>query len=85
MPDFVREALEEHGLARAYEARPWYQQQGYLRCIARPKREETRQRHLAQMFDELRRGDVCTRPARRHAARSTPSIIASARSRSASD
>ena len=58
MPDFVREALAEHDLAAAYEARPPYQRNDYLGWIARAKREVTRQRRLAQMLDELRRGDV---------------------------
>ncbi len=58
MPDFVREALEEHELVEAYEARPPYQRNDYLGWISRAKREDTRQRRLAQMLDELRRGDV---------------------------
>ncbi len=58
MPGFVREALEEHDLIAAYEARPPYQRNDYLGWITRAKREDTRQRRLAQMLDELRRGDV---------------------------
>ncbi len=58
MPDLVREALEEHGLLEAYEVRPPYQRNDYLGWIARAKREDTRQRRLAQMLDELRKGDV---------------------------
>ena len=58
IPDFVREALEEHGLVEAYEARPPYQRNDYVGWITRAKREDTRQRRLAQMLDELRRGDV---------------------------
>ncbi len=58
MPGFVREALEEHGLVEAYEARPPYQRNDYLGWITRAKREDTRLRRLAQMLDELRRGDV---------------------------
>ncbi len=58
MPDLVREALEEHGLVEAYEARPLYQRNDYLGWIARAKREDTRLRRLAQMLGELRRGDV---------------------------
>ena len=58
MPDFVREALEEHDLVAAYEARPPYQRNDYLGWISRGKREDTRQRRLAQMLDELRRGGV---------------------------
>ena len=58
MPDFVREALEAHHLLEAYEARPPYQRNDYLGWIARAKREDTRQRRVAQMLNELRRGDL---------------------------
>lgn len=42
----------------AYEARPDYQKNDYLWWIASPKQETTRQKRLAQMIDELKRGDV---------------------------
>lgn len=58
MPDFVHAALIEEKLMPAYEARPDYQKNDYLWWIASPKREETRQKRLAQMIDELKRGDV---------------------------
>lgn len=58
MPDFVRAALAERRLTAAYEARPAYQRNDYLWWIASPKREETRRKRLAQMLDELARGDV---------------------------
>ncbi|MCK0148979.1 YdeI/OmpD-associated family protein [Marivita sp. S6314] len=58
MPDFVRDALEDHGLAAQYDARPWYQRNDYLGWIMRAKRADTRQKRLAQMLDELRAGDV---------------------------
>jgi uncharacterized protein YdhG (YjbR/CyaY superfamily) len=58
MPDWVRVALNEAGLADAFAARPPYQRNDYVGWIVRPKREATRQAHLAQMLDELRRGDV---------------------------
>jgi len=58
MPDFVREALDEKGLMSAYRARPDYQQNDYLGWITRAKREETRQKRLAQMLMELEKGDV---------------------------
>lgn len=57
MPDFVLEALLGRGLMSAYEARPPYQQNDYIGWISRAKREETRQRRLMQMLDELERGD----------------------------
>ncbi len=58
MPAWVRAAIDEAGLAEAYAARPPYQRNDYVGWIMRPKREETRRAHLAQMLDELRRGDV---------------------------
>lgn len=58
MPDFVSAALEAGGLTALYEARPAYQRNDYLSWIGNAKREETRQKRLAQMLDELRRGGV---------------------------
>ena len=58
MPDDVARALAEHGLAGAYEARPPYQQNDYIWWITEAKRQETRRKRLAQMLDELRRGDA---------------------------
>ena len=57
MPRFVREALVERNLMDAYRARPAYQQNDYIGWILRAKRDETRERRLAQMLDELQRGD----------------------------
>ncbi len=58
MPAFVRAALTERRLTGAFDARPAYQRNDYLGWIAGPKREETRQKRLKQMLDELERGDV---------------------------
>ena len=58
MPDFVREALEERGLRAAYDARPPYQRNDYLLWINKVKGDDTRQRHLAHMLDELEAGGV---------------------------
>ena len=58
MPEDVAAALTESGLAAAYFARPPYQQNDYLGWIGRAKRPATRQKRLAQMLDELRRGGV---------------------------
>jgi uncharacterized protein YdeI (YjbR/CyaY-like superfamily) len=63
MPDFIRDALNERNLMELYEARPDYQRNDYLWWISSPKREETRQKRLAQMLDELARGDVYMRMA----------------------
>jgi uncharacterized protein YdeI (YjbR/CyaY-like superfamily) len=57
MPDFMERALQESGLIEAYRARPPYQQNDYIWWIASPKRQETRDRRLAQMLAELAGGD----------------------------
>jgi uncharacterized protein YdeI (YjbR/CyaY-like superfamily) len=58
MPDFIRDALNEHELMDAYHARPPYQRNDYIGWIARAKRDETKQKRLKQMLDELKKGDV---------------------------
>ncbi len=57
MPDDVEKALRKHGLEKAYYQRPAYQQNDYIGWITRAKREETRQKRLQQMLDELAAGD----------------------------
>jgi uncharacterized protein YdeI (YjbR/CyaY-like superfamily) len=68
MPDFVLEALEEHGLMAAYKSRPPYQQNDYLSWINRAKRTQTKEKRLLQMLDELKRGDVYMKMAYKPAA-----------------
>jgi uncharacterized protein YdeI (YjbR/CyaY-like superfamily) len=58
MPDYVRHALEKNKLMASYQSRPPYQQNDYIGWIDRAKRYETKQKRLAQMLDELLRGDV---------------------------
>ncbi len=58
MPDFVMEALDRSKLFDAYEGRPPYQRNDYIGWISSAKRIETQRARLAQMLDELRRGDV---------------------------
>ena len=57
MPDFVRKALFETGLMDSYNNRPPYQRNDYLSWISRAKQENTRQKRLNQMLDELAAGD----------------------------
>ncbi len=57
MPQFVRTALHDAGLMDAYRERPPYQRNDYIGWITRAKKDETKQRRLAQMLDELERGD----------------------------
>ena len=58
MPDFVRAALVRRGLNGAYRERPPYQRNDYIGWIVRAKREETRQKRLNQMLDELEDGQL---------------------------
>ena len=58
MPDFVRNALKDRGLMDAYAERPPYQQNDYLLWINDAKRQETKEKRLHQMLDELEVGGV---------------------------
>jgi len=58
MPEFVRAALEDRNLMKAYLRRPAYQQNDYIGWITRGKRTATQQKRLEQMLDELFRGGV---------------------------
>jgi uncharacterized protein YdeI (YjbR/CyaY-like superfamily) len=57
MPADVSERLETPGLTAAYDGRPPYQRNDYLGWINGAKLDATRDRRIAQMLDELRRGD----------------------------
>lgn len=56
IPAFVRTALRKRGLQKAYDARPPYQRNDYVGWINQAKREETKQKRLAQMLAELADG-----------------------------
>jgi hypothetical protein len=58
MPDDVREALLKARLWDTYRARPSYQQNDYIGWIVQGVRAETREKRIAQMLDELKRGNV---------------------------
>ena len=58
MPPDVKKALLEQGRMQDYLARPAYQQNDYLSWISRAKRQETHDKRLLQMLDELQRGGV---------------------------
>ncbi len=58
MPDFVSDALAEHGLLDTFRSRPAYQQNDYVGWINRAQRAQTKGKRLHQMLDELKRGDV---------------------------
>ena len=57
IPDYIKEALEEHALVEAFEERPAYQQNDYIGWITRAKRQETIDKRLEQMLNELDSGD----------------------------
>ncbi len=57
MPDDILNALEAENLFEAYGSRPPYQQNDYVGWITGAKRTETRDKRIAQMLYELRRGD----------------------------
>jgi uncharacterized protein YdeI (YjbR/CyaY-like superfamily) len=61
IPEEIRRLLEEHRLIGAYNSRPAYQKNDYLGWIAQAKRPETRERRIAQMLEELGKGDVYMR------------------------
>ena len=51
-------SLAERGLRDKYDARPDYQRNDYLMWINNAKRDETKQKRLLQMLDELEAGGV---------------------------
>jgi len=57
MPAFIKSALNSESLLDEYTNRPPYQQNDYIGWITRAKREETKQKRLNQMIDELKSGD----------------------------
>ncbi|HUQ02431.1 MAG TPA: YdeI/OmpD-associated family protein [Kofleriaceae bacterium] len=58
MPGFVRSALEARNLTDAFQARPKYQQDGYLVWIHEAKLNDLKRKRMTQMLDELEKGDV---------------------------
>jgi len=57
MPTFIRQALLKEKLMEAYRNRSAYQQNDYIGWITRAKRQETQEKRLAQMLEELERGN----------------------------
>ena len=58
MPDDVAKALMTAGVRRRYNARPNYQRNDCVGWINRARTVKTREKRIAQMIDELRRGGV---------------------------
>lgn len=58
MPSFVKEALVKNKLVDKYKDRPEHQRNDYLWWISSAKQEETKQKRLKQMLNELKVGGV---------------------------
>jgi uncharacterized protein YdeI (YjbR/CyaY-like superfamily) len=58
MPDDIRTELEERGVMKLYQERPFYQRNDYLAWIGRAARLETRRNRIEQMLDELEQGGI---------------------------
>jgi uncharacterized protein YdeI (YjbR/CyaY-like superfamily) len=58
MPNYFKQTLEERGLVEEFFNRPPYQQNDYISWIERSKRQETIEKRLSQMLDELETGGV---------------------------
>lgn len=58
MPNYIQKALEDRGLTQKYSQRPAYQQNDYIGWIDRAKKQETKEKRLRQMLDELDTGGV---------------------------
>ena len=58
MPEFIKQALEKNNVTCDYESRPAYQQNDYIGWIERAKRQETKDKRLQQMINELKTGGV---------------------------
>jgi uncharacterized protein YdhG (YjbR/CyaY superfamily) len=56
MPSDVKATLDVNGLKAAYDERPPYQRNDYLGWIIKAKREETREKRISRMIEELRDG-----------------------------
>jgi len=58
VPGYISSALRECGLRGAYNSRPPYQRNDYIGWITRAKTDQTKQKRLNQMLDELRDGTL---------------------------
>lgn len=58
MPSYIKQALDKSDTIADYKARPAYQQNDYIGWIERAKKQETKEKRLQQMIDELKAGGV---------------------------
>lgn len=56
LPDDMLIEMRAYGLEEAYEARPYYQQKGYIQWIDQAKHDATRQKRITKMIEELQEG-----------------------------
>lgn len=56
IPEKIHDALVQNHVMEAYQSRPAYQQNDYIGWIMRAKREDTYQKRLNQMLEELKDG-----------------------------
>jgi len=61
IPEDIASRLKAEGVQTAYEVRPAYQRNDYLGWIARAKRQDTREKRIRQMLDELKAGNAYMR------------------------
>lgn len=57
MPNNIKKSLVQRGLAKAYAARPPYQQRDYVNWITAAKQAETQAKRLNKMLKELEDGN----------------------------
>ncbi|MDY6935485.1 MAG: YdeI/OmpD-associated family protein [Spirochaetota bacterium] len=58
MLSFIEDALNDNNLMNEYKERPAYQQNDYIGWITIAVREETKQKRLNQMIEELKDGGL---------------------------
>lgn len=58
MPKYIEEQLLSHGVMDDYMQRPFYQRNDYIGWIERAKREETKNKRIKQMLEELKIGGI---------------------------
>jgi uncharacterized protein YdeI (YjbR/CyaY-like superfamily) len=58
MPPEIEKALTSRRLMAVYRERPAYQQNDYVGWIGRARRDDTREKRIGQMLDELEAGGV---------------------------
>ncbi len=58
IPGFVKQALQKRKLEKEFKLRPAYQQNDYVGWINDAKKQETKNKRLKQMLDELEKGGV---------------------------